>query len=109
MYLNFPVKSGGKMIGKLSLWLAGVIMLAALAQAQNNQANGNNGRCGAPHGPNSDPCAHMYKVPPERMTQLLMDNAFCMFYSRTHVACSKPLTGNYGQQASGPAQRRGAR
>lgn len=36
-------------------------------------------------------------APAERKTQLLTDNNFCSFYSRTQVACSKPPNGNYGQ------------
>ena len=91
-------------------WLAaafGVMTLSALAQAQNNQANSRNGPCGAPNGggqnstnaySTGDPCAHIYIVPVDRMPQLLTENGFCSFYSRTQVACSMPLKGNYGQQ-----------
>jgi hypothetical protein len=96
------------MIGRhYSRWLAvGVMMLSAFARAQNEPANSRYGPCGAPNGggPNStnyyssgDPCAHIYNVPAERVPQLLTENTFCSLYSRTQVACSKPLNGNYGQ------------
>ena len=104
------------MIGKFSLCVAGVMVLSVLAHGQNNQAKSGSGPCGAANGggPNStnyyssDPCAHVYNVAPERMEQLLKDNTFCQFYSRTQVACSKPVTGNYGQQETADKRNAGA-
>lgn len=102
--------------------LAAGLIVPALVQAQNNASGSTYGPCGAANGggqnstnyySSGDPCAHVYNVPAERVSQLIVENPSCSPYSRTQVACSKPVKGTYGQTemdrraAAGGPQNRG--
>jgi len=79
----------------------GLFLMCGLAHAQRPTSAQLN--CPFPVSPNSplynqpNPCVFGYRVPQDRVTQVVRENPQCTKYGFALVYCPGPLAGNYGQ------------